>query len=185
MKNSLLFSGRPVLQQAENRPLQKTIREYRRAKNTVIMMEEPVHDVKNSSIADATILHRKETDMELKAGMKNSITINVTAAMCADNLDSQLPQVDLPHVFSTPSMINLMELTCADLLAKNLEEGKGSVGMAVEVKHFSATPEGGRVTCEVEIAEIDGKKILFNVAASDEKGPIGKGTHKRAIITKK
>lgn len=105
--------------------------------------------------------------------------------MCADHLDSQLPQVDLPHVFSTPSMINLMELTCADLLARNLEEGKGSVGMAVEVKHFAATPEGGKVTCEVEIAEIDGKKILFNVAASDEKGAIGKGTHKRAVITKK
>ena len=123
--------------------------------------------------------------MELKVGMKNTITINVTAEMCADHLDSQLPQIDLPHVFSTPSMINLMELTCADLLARNLEEGKGSVGMAVEVKHFAATPEGGKVTCEVEIAEIDGKKILFNVAASDEKGAIGKGTHKRAVITKK
>ena len=67
--------------------------------------------------------------MELKVGMKNTITINVTAEMCADHLDSQLPQVDLPHVFSTPSMINLMELTCADLLARNLEEGKGSVGL--------------------------------------------------------
>ena len=107
--------------------------------------------------------------MELKVGMKNTVTIQVTAEMCADHLDSQLPQVDLPHVFSTPSMINLMELTCADLLARNLEEGKGSVGMAVEVKHFAATPEGGKVTCEVEIAEIDGKKILY----------------KRAIITKK
>ena len=123
--------------------------------------------------------------MELKVGMKNTVSLQVTPEMCADHLDSQLPQIDLPHVFSTPSMINLMDLTCAALLAANLEEGKGSVGMAVDIKHFAATPEGGEVTCEVEIAEIDGKKILFNVAASDENGPIGKGTHKRAIITKK
>ena len=123
--------------------------------------------------------------MELKVGMKNTITINVTAEMCADHLDSQLPQIDLPHVFSTPSMINLMELTSAALLAENLEEGKGSVGMAVEVKHFAATPEGGKVTCEVEIAEIDDKSVRFNIDTSNENVPIGKCTHKRAIITKK
>ena len=61
--------------------------------------------------------------MELKVGMKNTISINVTAEMCADHLDRQRPQVELPHVFSTPSMINLMERTCADLLGQNLEEG--------------------------------------------------------------
>jgi len=125
------------------------------------------------------------TDMALEIGMKNTVTINVTGAMCADCLDSQLPQVELPHVFSTPSMINLMELTCADLLEKNLAPGQGSVGMAVEVRHLAATPEGGRVTCEAEVAEIKGNKVLFNVSASDEKAQIGKGTHKRAIITKK
>lgn len=123
--------------------------------------------------------------MALEVGMKNTVTIQVTGAMCADNLDSQLPHVDLPHVFSTPSMINLMELTCAELLAKNLEEGKGSVGMAVEVKHLAATPEGGKVVCEVEIAELDRNKVIFSVSASDENGLIGKGTHKRAVITKK
>ena len=123
--------------------------------------------------------------MALEKGMKNTVTIKVTDAMCADRLDSQLPQVDLPHVFSTPSMINLMELTCADLMSKNLEAGKGSVGMAVDVKHFAATAEGEEVRCEVEIAEIDGKKVLFNVAAFDKNGQIGGGTHKRAVITKR
>ena len=30
---------------------------------------------------------------------------------------------------------------------------------------------------------MDGKRILFQVTAYDERGPIGKGTHERFIIT--
>ena len=122
--------------------------------------------------------------MALEVGMKNKVTIKVTDEMCADNLDSQLPKVQLPHVFSTPSMINLMELTCADLIERNVDQDRGSVGMAVEIKHIAATAPGKEVTCEVEIAETDGRKILFNVAAFDENGKIGFGTHKRAVIKK-
>lgn len=123
--------------------------------------------------------------MTMEVGMKNSVTITVTDAMCADVLDSQLPKVDLPHVFSTPNMINLMELTCADLIARSIESGLGSVGMAVDVKHIAATPAGKQVTCQAELIETDGRKLLFNVEAFDENGKIGFGTHKRAIIKKK
>lgn len=122
--------------------------------------------------------------MTMEVGMKNSVTITVTDAMCADVLDSQLPKVDLPHVFSTPNMINLMELTCADLIARSIESGLGSVGMAVDVKHIAATPAGKQVTCQAELIETDGRKLLFNVEAFDENGKIGFGTHKRAIIKK-
>lgn len=123
--------------------------------------------------------------MTLEVGMKNSVTITVTDAMCADVLDSQLPKVDLPHVFSTPNMINLMELTCADMIARGIESGLGSVGMAVEVKHIAATPAGKQVTCQAELIETDGRKLLFKVEAFDDNGKIGFGTHRRAIIKKK
>ena len=36
---------------------------------------------------------------------------------------------------------------------------------------------------ESEVTEVDGKRILFQVTAYDERGPIGKGTHERFIIT--
>ena len=80
--------------------------------------------------------------MALEVGMKNSVTLTVTDEMCADHLDSQLPQLELPHVLSTPSMINLMELTCAEVMNKHADEGKCSVGMAVDIKHVAATPPG-------------------------------------------
>lgn len=86
------------------------------------------------------------------------------------------------EVFSTPSMIALMENTAAGSLAPHLEEGQGSVGTAVNIKHIAATPLGMKVTCESEIIEIDRKRILFSVKAYDEKGLIGEGTHERFII---
>lgn len=122
--------------------------------------------------------------MELKVGMKNTLEITATDQMCADHNDSQFPKLDMPHVFSTPSMINLMEFTCAQLMNQYLDDDQRSVGMAVDVKHLAATQAGEKVTCECEIIEIDGRKILFQVTAHDEKGLIGKGTHKRAVVRK-
>ena len=126
----------------------------------------------------------KEEKMPLEVGMKHTVTITVTDAMCADHLDSQLPQLDLPHVFSTPSMINLMEITSGDLMNRYAPEGKCSVGMSVEIKHIAATAAGETVTCETEVAESDGRKVLFRVNAYDKNGKIGFGTHKRAYIDK-
>ena len=122
--------------------------------------------------------------MALEVGMKNSVTLTVTDEMCADHLDSQLPQLELPHVLSTPSMINLMELTCAEVMNKHADEGKCSVGMAVDIKHVAATPPGKSVTCVAEVAETDGRKVLFNVTCTDENGKIGFDTHRRAYIKK-
>ena len=118
--------------------------------------------------------------MEMKAGMKYETEIVVNEGMLANHNDPQLPAIELPAVFSTPSMINLMELTCAKLMDNCLEEGKGSVGMSVEVKHLASTPCGKKVRCEVEITEV----VTFAVNAYDENGLIGTGTHKRAVINK-
>ena len=100
--------------------------------------------------------------MEMKVGMKYETEIVVNEGMLANHNDPQLPAIELPAVFSTPSMINLMELTCAKLMDNCLEEGKGSVGMSVEVKHLASTPCGKKVRCEVEITEVvNGKKVTF------------------------
>ena len=122
--------------------------------------------------------------MELAVGMKKSYEITVTEDKCADYPDPQYPVLDLPHVFATPSMINLMELTSALLMQEHLEEGKGSVGLAVDIKHFAATPCGAKVRCESELIEINGKKFSFQVDVYDENGKVGSGIHRRAMINK-
>ncbi len=87
-----------------------------------------------------------------------------------------------PPVYSTPSMIDLMELTSHKVLEPYLEEGENSVGTQVEVKHLAATPIGMKVTVNSKLTGIDGRKCVFQVEAFDEKEKIGEGTHERFII---
>ena len=120
----------------------------------------------------------KEKNMEMQVGMKHECSVVVTEALTANKIGSGL----LP-VYATPSMIALMENTCAECVQSCLNEGEGTVGMAVDIKHVAATPIGKTVRCECELKEISGKKLLFEVNAYDDKGLIGTGTHKRAIIS--
>ena len=86
------------------------------------------------------------------------------------------------QVFSTPSMIALMESTCASSVSSFLETEKGTVGTRVDVAHVAATPVGMLVRCESELTQIDGRKLVFSVRAYDDAGLIGQGQHERFII---
>jgi len=85
-------------------------------------------------------------------------------------------------VFATPAMIALMEKTSYVSVQNELDEGMGSVGTLLNVKHLAATPVGMTVTCESELVEIDNRRLVFTVKAYDEKGLIGEGTHERFIV---
>lgn len=113
----------------------------------------------------------------MEAGIKNENKIIVTDEVTAAKVGSGL----LP-VFSTPNMIALMENTCAQSVQPYLKEGEGTVGVAIDVRHVAATPVGMEVRCESVLQEVNGKKLMFEVKAYDEKGLIGTGIHKRAII---
>lgn len=86
-------------------------------------------------------------------------------------------------VFGTPFMCALMEEAAWKSIAPHLEEGQSTVGTRLEVSHNSATPVGMKVWAESEVTEADGKRLVLRVAAYDEKGLIGQGTHERFIIT--
>ena len=86
------------------------------------------------------------------------------------------------EVFATPAMIALMEKTAYESVAPELEEGSGTVGTALNVKHVAASPVGRKITCESELVKVDGRALTFSVKAYDEKGLIGEGEHERFII---
>ena len=85
-------------------------------------------------------------------------------------------------VFGTPFMCALMEEAAWKSIAPHLEEGQSTVGTRLDITHDSATPVGMEVWAESEVTQVDGKRIVLNVTAYDEKGLIGKGTHERFII---
>jgi fluoroacetyl-CoA thioesterase len=88
------------------------------------------------------------------------------------------------EVFATPAMIALMEQTAMESVANLLDEKFITVGTEVSVKHFKATLPGKVVSCHSQLIESEGKKLVFEVSASDVEGLIGKGIHIRYIVDK-
>jgi len=88
------------------------------------------------------------------------------------------------NVFSTPSMISEMEETCRLLLKEQfiLEERWDSVGTFVEIKHLAATPIGAEVLLKAKVCSVNGRRVMFEVEASDNIEKIGEGRHERTII---
>jgi fluoroacetyl-CoA thioesterase len=114
----------------------------------------------------------------LVPGLKRSDTYVTTIDMRAQQL-----AVD---VFSTPSMIGLMEQTSVKLTEPYLDKTEQSVGIHVDVRHTAATRIGQRVTITAEILEVKDGKIRFAVAATNDQGvKIGEGRHRRAVINQK
>ncbi len=113
----------------------------------------------------------------LKTGIKGQAQTVVDESKLARNVGSG--NVSL---LSSPIMIALMEQAAWTGVAPYLEEGYGTVGISVNVRHNRATPPGLQVRAEAELIEIKGKRLIFRVNANDERGPIGEGTHERVIV---
>jgi len=110
-------------------------------------------------------------------GIKGLQEAVVTENNVATNVGSGLVKV-----FATAMMIALMEKAAVYSVEPYLEKGQGTVGIRVNVSHCSATPVGMKVRAESELIEIVGRRLVFKVAAYDERGLIGEGLHERFVI---
>lgn len=110
-----------------------------------------------------------------KCQLEQTVTQELTAAAVGSGA--------LP-VFGTPFMAAMMENAALTAMQTFLEEGQGSVGTRLDIHHDAPTPIGMKVWAEAEITGVseNGKMVEFAVRAWDETGPIGGGTHTRAVI---
>lgn len=113
----------------------------------------------------------------LETGIKGTKTVTVNEANTAKTMGS-----GTLDVFATPALIALMEETCWRSVADQMEDGCGTVGTLLEIKHTAPTPIGMDVTCESELVEVDGRRLVFAVQAHDAKGLVGEGRHERFVI---
>ena len=88
----------------------------------------------------------------------------------------------MPPVFATAYMVGFIEWACIEAINPHLDEGEQSVGTHICVSHVAATPAGSGVYALVTLEKTEGRRLFFKVAAYDEAGLIGEGTHERAII---
>ncbi|MDR0721910.1 MAG: thioesterase family protein [Treponema sp.] len=113
----------------------------------------------------------------LQSGMTGEKTTLVTEQLSAQAWGSG----GLP-VYSTPAMVALMEGACVNAVDPALPEGFSTVGTELAVAHIAATPLGMQVRATGVLLEVQGRKLRFQVAAFDQSGKIGEGTHSRFII---
>ena len=115
----------------------------------------------------------------MKIGDTNEIKKIVT-----DELTATAAGSGALRVFGTPYLAAMMENAALEYIARELPEGKSTVGVKVSVEHTAPTPVGMEVTVRVRVTDIsaNGKLIDFEMEAFDAAGSIGTGRHQRAII---
>jgi fluoroacetyl-CoA thioesterase len=114
----------------------------------------------------------------VKVGSSKERTVKISSAQTTSFL------WEGENVLSTPSMISEMEETCRLLLKEQFipQDDWDSVGTFVNVRHLAATPVGAEVVFMAKVVSADGRRVLFDVEASDSLERIGGGKHERFII---
>ena len=115
----------------------------------------------------------------MNTGLSFTTTMRVAAEVTAEYIGSG----DLA-VLATPAMCALMENAAMMAVAQRLEEGQTTVGTALNIEHSRATKVGAVVTATAVLTEVNGRELKFNIAARDEVGVIGEGSHTRFIVNR-
>lgn len=113
----------------------------------------------------------------LTTGIKGIIEKRVTNEMTAGVVGSGELEV-----LATPVLIALAEEAAWKSVAGELDEGQGTVGTLMELKHMAATPVGMVVRFETHLTEIDRRRLVFEIKAYDSVEQIAEGRCERFII---
>jgi fluoroacetyl-CoA thioesterase len=120
----------------------------------------------------------------LKIGIKTTHTFVVPQNKTVPALYPEAEEfIAMPEVFATGFLVGFLEWACIKLVNSHLDwPREQTVGTHINVSHQAATPHGLRVTANVELIAIEGRKLTFKVEARDEVELISAGTHQRFII---
>ena len=113
----------------------------------------------------------------IKTGLSLEIEELVT-----DDKSSKILGSGLLDVYSTPSMIALMEKTSMLCVEHYIDKNESTVGGAINIRHMRPTAIGKTVNCSSVVKGIIGKKVEFEVEVYEGKSKIGVGTHVRFIV---
>ena len=85
-------------------------------------------------------------------------------------------------VYATPRMVGDVEYTCRDYLLAHLDPGEDSVGAHVSIDHLAPTPLGLSVSIQIQVKEVDRRKVVFAFSVRDLLEEVGRGTHVRFVV---
>ena len=117
----------------------------------------------------------------MELNLKEGISVIKELTVTEDETAVRMGSGDL-EVYATPAMIALMENAAKSSVVNELPKGYTTVGIYISVKHIKSSPIGANIKCKATLTNVDGKKLFFDVEASDDQGTIGKGSHIRYVV---
>ena len=120
----------------------------------------------------------------LRPGLRHVFSYRVPVHKTVPALFPEAPEFQvMPQVFATGFLVGLVEWTCIQLVNPHLDwPREQTVGTRVELSHDAPTPPGFEVRVRVRLTEVDGRRLVFDVSASDGQGAICAGRHERMVI---
>lgn len=114
---------------------------------------------------------------DLKPGQSASVSHLVARRDLASSYGN--PGVD---VLSSMTLMTLLEGAAIAVLRPHLAPGEMTVGARMEMDHLAPTPEGFTVTATAELAEVAGRKLVFNISAHDGVEQVCRAAHVRFVV---
>ena len=120
----------------------------------------------------------------LVAGIRHRFVYRVPALKTVPHLYPESPEFQqMPEVFATGFLVGLVEWTCIQAVNPHLDwPREQTVGTRVELSHEAPTPPGVEVRVDVELVEVDRRRLVFRAQAHDDVALICQGRHERAVI---
>lgn len=115
--------------------------------------------------------------------IKEGLTCTCTRVVEEHHLAVNMGSGDL-RVWATPSMMALMEEAAMRAVAPHLPEGSTTVGGHIASSHLRPTAQGRTVSATATLVSVEGRKLRFEVKATDGENIIGEGEHLRFVVDK-
>lgn len=91
----------------------------------------------------------------------------------------------MPAVLATGFLVGFLEWSCVLAVNPHLDwPREQSLGTHIDISHEAATPPGLELTATVELVEVDGRRLVFAVEASDGVDVISRGRLERVVVTR-
>jgi len=120
----------------------------------------------------------------LKPGITHELRFRVPETKTVPHLYPEAPEFQvMPRVFATGFMVGFIEWACIRAVNPHIDwPREQTVGTHVNLSHLAATPPGMEIIACVRLVEVNGRKLVFEVEASDGVDVISRGTHERFVI---
>jgi fluoroacetyl-CoA thioesterase len=125
-----------------------------------------------------------ETKIMLKTQIPVDLKLTMNFLVMPEHTTSHL-DARLPEVLATCVMVQWMETVAVLAVQPYLTEGYITVGLKIDLEHFTFTPMGHNIHIYANISNIQGNFINYDLVAVSNTEIVGKAHHRRAVVSQK